>query len=410
LLECTPVLYIAPNKFEIGGIPGDCKSWKTMGQWVNELNRERDIIPSVSAEMIKGLVNDGMDLNAKVCTLYKYLQEKTRYANIKIGIGGWQPTDAETVDRLSYGDCKALSNYMMALLKIVGIKSYYTLAMAGNNAPVLIPDFPSFQFNHVMLCIPSEEDTIWLECTSQTNPCGFIGTFTDDRDVLVITENGGEIWRTRTYTASENVQLRKALVQMNSDGSGDVKVHTTYSGCQYDKMSWVLFTDQADKMKKLYETIKIPDFKIIDFKYEEQRSKIPVISEDLNLNLRNYSVKAGDRMILPLNILNKYTNIPERTGNRLSDINIRRSYCEIDSITYLLPPGYFIENTPDPVSISSRFGSYNSNIIIDNTKILYVRVCKFDKGIYLPSEYNELIDFITSLVMADEMKIILRKK
>ncbi len=409
LFEFSPVLYLAPDRFEIGGIPGDCKSWKTFGDWINELNKERAIIPSESVEEIKKLVNDSMDLNEKVCTLYKYLQDKTRYANIKIGLGGWQPIDAETVDRLSYGDCKALSNYMMTLLKSVGIKAYYTLVRAGDNAPELISDFPSFQFNHAMLCIPTEEDTIWLECTSQTLPCGFIGTFTEDRDVLVITENGGEIWHTKAYTTDENVQLRKALIQMNTDGSGDANVHTIYSGCNYDKMSWILFTDQADKMKKLYEIIQIPEFKIIDFKYEEQRSKIPVISEKLNLSLRNHSTIIGERMILPVNLMNKYKDLPKRTITRHSDINFRRSYCEIDSITFLLPPGYIVDNIPDPVSISGRFGCYDSNIMTHKNKLLYVRTCKFNKGRYSPSSYNELIDFITSIVIADEMKVLLKK-
>jgi len=409
LLEYSPVLYIAPYKFEVGGIKGDGYSWNTLGDWVNELNKERDFIPPETEEKIKKLVKDNRDLYDKVCILYKYLQDKTRYANIKIGLGGWQPIDAETVDRLSYGDCKALSNYMMTLLKSAGIKSYYTLVRAGENAPGLISDFPSFQFNHAMLCIPAEEDTIWLECTSQTLPCGYIGKFTDDRDVLVITEKGGEIWHTREYTVDENIQLRKALVQIYTDGSGVASVHTDYSGIHYDKMSWIHFSDQEDKLKKLYEIIHIPEFRIIDFKYDEVRNIIPSISEGLNMSFSNYATIIGERMMLPVNLMNKNIDLPERTIKRNSDITIKRSYCEIDSITYVIPTRYSVENIPDPVSISSRFGCYDSKIINDKNKILYVRICTFNKGRYSSSNYNELIDFITSIVMLDEMKIILKK-
>jgi hypothetical protein len=390
------MLYLAPDSFEIGGIAGNCISWKKLGNWINMLNRERDSIPPATKEKIREMIADKNDLYDKVCTLYKYLQDKTRYANITIGLGGWQPFNAETVDRLSYGDCKALSNYMMTLLKTAGIRSYYTLVGAGSDAPELIQDFPSQQFNHAMLCIPAEPDTIWLECTSQNLPCGYIGTFTDDRDVLVITEHGGEIWHTRTYTGSENVQSRKALVTLSNDGSGKAEIYTSWSGALYDKMVWVKYADQEDKKKKLYETIQIPEFTLVNFQYDEQKKFIPVISEELSLNFNNYSTIMGERMILPLNLMNK---------NR----DIRRSFCESDSITYLIPTGYHIETLPEPVIISSRFGSYEAHATTLNNEILYIRNFILNKGMFPPDRYSELIDFITAIVLADEMKLVLKQ-
>ena len=107
------------------------------------------------------------------------MQKKTRYVNVSIGIGGWQPFDAATVDKTSYGDCKALSNFTKSLLSVVGIKSFYALNNAGSDANSIDRSFPSAQFNHAFVCVPLDRDTIWLECTNQRYPCGFNSDFTD---------------------------------------------------------------------------------------------------------------------------------------------------------------------------------------------------------------------------------------
>jgi transglutaminase-like putative cysteine protease len=408
LAEYTPVLYLAPDSFEIQGVAGNSCSWKTLGLWVRELNKGKDTIPPETAEKIREMVADKNNLFDKVCIIYKYLQDKTRYANISIGLGGWQPYDAQTVDRLSYGDCKALSNYMMTLLKTAGIRSYYTLVHAGSDAPDLISGFPSQQFNHAMLCIPAEPDTIWIECTSQTLPCGYIGTFTDDRDVLVITDQGGEIWHTKMYSKDQNTQVRKAFVKLSPDGSGTANIFTSFSGVLYDKMDWIYYTDQSDKRKRLNETIRISEFTLEDYQYKENKDIIPSIQETLDLSFNNYSAILGESMILPLNLMNKVRDIPKRTEQRVSEIRIRRSFTETDSIIYKIPIGYHVETLPDPVTISGRFGNYSAGATTVDNEIIYVRYFSLDKGLYPPYVYPELIDFLSDVVIADELKLVLK--
>jgi hypothetical protein len=48
---------------------------------------------------------------------------KAPFVSIQVGIGGWKPIQP-LVDRLGYGDCKALTNYTKALLAAVDVPSY----------------------------------------------------------------------------------------------------------------------------------------------------------------------------------------------------------------------------------------------------------------------------------------------
>jgi hypothetical protein len=409
LTEYCPVVFIAPSEFEIDKYKGNCESWKNFGMWINQLNSERDILSVEAQNKIKNLVNNIDDDFEKIKVLYDYLQNNTRYVSIQVGIGGWQPFEAETVERLSYGDCKALTNYMKTILKIAGIKSCYALVNAGKNAPQLIREFPSNQFNHAFLFVPLKNDTIWLECTSQHAACGYIGGFTDDRDVLAINDEGGKIVHTKIYTGNDNKQITKTAVILDSQGNGSVNIKADYQGVVYDKMRSILRSDDADKKKLLYRNIKIPSFDIRSFNHEEIKNIIPVVRENLKLDIRDYGIKIGNKMLVTLNLMNKMDSIPKRIKDRRSDILIRRSYIEVDTITYNIPEKYFLQETPDNITITTQFGEYKTEILSNVNKVQYVRYLKMKKGTYPSYLYDDFVAFFENIYKADEGKLILTK-
>ena len=93
---------------------------------------------------------------------------------------------------MGYGDCKALTNYTRVLLKTVGIESYYTVVYGDRRIENFEQDFVSMQGNHIILAIPSNDNYIYLECTSQTSPFGYNADFTDDRYALIVKPEGGK--------------------------------------------------------------------------------------------------------------------------------------------------------------------------------------------------------------------------
>ena len=192
LIKSLPVVYTAPENFDLSGYKGSFTSWQSYGNWINQLNAGRDVLNKENADKALAIVKNIQDRRDKIKALYEYMQKNTRYFLISFGIGGFQPMAANDVAKNGYGDCKALSNYMKALLRAVGIDSYYTLVKSGDNE-YIHPGFPSNQFDHIILCVPDNNGMIWLECTSQSLPFNYLGSFTCDRDVLAITPDGGKL-------------------------------------------------------------------------------------------------------------------------------------------------------------------------------------------------------------------------
>jgi hypothetical protein len=407
--EYGPYVHMAPTDFEIEGFSGNSETWENFGKWVRDLNAGKDILLPETQHKILEMTKDAQNDFEKIKILYEYMQNKTRYMSIQLGIGGWQPFEASEVDKNSYGDCKALSMYMKSLLKYAGIPSHYALVYAGANAPLMVKDFPSSQFNHAFLCVPLGNDTVWLECTSQEYPCGYIGTFTDDRDVLIISDEGGKVVHTRAYQKNENIKSRNVLVQLSVDGHGLVNVKTVYRGVRYDEMRRILWSDDTDRKKIIYNKIPIPNFQLEKFNYEVVKKPVPEVYENLEIIAINYASMLGDRMMMPLNIINKIEYVPKKTAERKSDIMIRRSIMDVDSVVYVVPEGFGIDKLPDNVEFASVFGSYSAKVSQHGNNVLYTREMSMNKGVYPLGSYNDFVDFYNQVSAADGAKMVLKK-
>lgn len=403
-------VYTAPSRFMLDGYHGAIYTWEDFSDWINQLNKGRDVLTEVSAAKVRKMVKDLPDEKAKIKRLYAYLQERTRYFNVALGIGGLQPVDANVVDEVGYGDCKGLSNYMKALLKAADIKSYYTLVNSGGDFPQIIEDFPSHQFDHAILCVPVENDTIWLECTSQTIPFGFLGDFTSDRKVLVIKENGGHLAKTPAYTSLDNFQYTRAKVNVTSDGNATAEISRKFGGLQFENDNDKITATTEDQKEWLYSYLKIPNFKISHSDFKQKNTELPVSDLNVSLDMATYCSTSGKRMFLPVNLVNRSTYIPSKTKKRWSNFERFVPYFDSDSIEYMIPEGMSIEFIPESKEIHSPFGTYKSSVTFSDNKIKYFRQVEMYKGQYTKEQYEDLMKFYRDMSNADKVQAVLIKK
>ena len=406
----SPTILVVPNNFMVEESKGSTANWKEFGKWATTLLADKDKLPEATVakikELTKGITND-ID---KVKAVYEFMQKKTRYVSIQIGIGGWQPFGAEVVDKNSYGDCKALSNYTRALLSAAGVKSHYVLVKAGDTAGEIDTSFVGSQFNHAIVCVPLAKDTIWLEATDQLLPCGFNSDFTDDRSVLLVDNENSKIVHTRVYSMNENCINRKAIVNLNSDKSGLATIQTSYKGLSYGDKRQVFVADDNVKKRMITESINIPSFTLKNFSLEEKRAYTPEINENLSVELTNYVTSLnGSIDLLPLNLMNKLSNIPEKVRNRKNKVSIRRSYLENDTITYQLPDNYNITSVPEIVSINTIFGEYNAAVTVKDKQATYIRRFSLLKGIHPAAEYVNFREYLEKVKTNDDVMLGIQK-
>jgi hypothetical protein len=409
--QIAPIVLFAPSEFEAQGYKGNMSTWENYGKFINQLRAGRDVLPDNIKKKVHELTDQLTDTRQKVYVLYDFLQKNTRYISIQLGIGGWQPFPAEYVATKRYGDCKALSNYMVALLKEAGITGKYVVIYGGDDSPDLADDFPSLQGNHIITCVPMGKDTIWLECTSQTQSPGYMGSFTGSRKAILIGDDGGHIVRTPSYSAADNTRCRVVLAVIGDDGNLDADVNTSYSGMQ-EELPNALMNELSNEEREKYlnELLNLPTYKVEKSHYEEQKGTIPVVREYLHVLSPNYAAVSGKRIFINPDLFDRSNHRLPADSVRHYDFLDKNAFRYIDSITIKIPTGYQPEAVPQDIAIDCKFGKYNSAVKISSDKIVYYRKWEESVNRFPPADYPDLVKFYERLYKADHNRIVLVKK
>lgn len=409
--EFKPVVKVALQKFRLENHDAYVKDWKDFGLWQkNDLLAGRDIIPKETIAKINDLVRGVSSDKEKTKLIYEFMQNKTRYISIQVGIGGWQPTPAEEVDELSYGDCKGLTNYTKALLKSQNITSYYTIVDSEPDGRDLDEDFVALQGDHVILTVPFEDETVFLECTSQQAPFNYLGTHTDDRKVLMITPTGGVITKTHTYRTEDNVQSLRAVAVVSDTFSVTGTLSEVSEGIAYGEKHR-LENAKNDELSMYYKEMwnHLDNLQIENIDFINNKDTV-TFTENLTFSTTNYVSRAGDRFLFNPNVFNRTTYIPDVEEERKLPIYIRRGRTYKDEVEILLPDGYKIEAAFEPLLINSEFGTYKALIEeVDSSKIIYKREFTFNSGTFPKESYNDIGNFWRDVVKKDKSKIVLVK-
>ncbi|HYE54713.1 MAG TPA: DUF3857 domain-containing protein, partial [Chitinophagaceae bacterium] len=410
-IDLCPKVVIGASDFKMQNYAGNMDTWQDFGKFVYSLKQGRDQLPEDIKKKVADLTNGVNDPRQKVNRLYEFMQANTRYIGIQLGIGGWQPFDAAYVATKRYGDCKALSNYMYSLLKEAGINSYYTLIRADNEDKQIMTDFPSQQFNHVILCVPVEKDTIWLECTSQTVPAGYLGFGTYDRPVLLVDENGGKLVRTRKYSMKDNLQSRNIRATLDAEGNLTASVRTLYSGLQQDNLHDLVHGLSKEKlMEFLKENLDLATYDVAKFDYRQQKSALPSMDESLDLTIAHYASVSGKRIFIQPNILTRHRAKLTTDKERKYPIIMNYEYLDVDTVHIKLPQGYKPEAMPADVEVSSMFGKYTSKVRLNGNELTYYRSIEKQSGEFPASAWPELVKFYEQMYKADRSRVVLVKE
>lgn len=403
-----PSVIAMPYEFVFGESSGILDTWENKGKWFHQLAEGRGNLLPADKQKVKELTAGCTSDKEKIAALYKYLGDKTRYVSIQLGIGGWQPMSAEEVGKTGFGDCKALTNYMQALLKEAGIESCQTIISTRYSE--LLKDFPNMhQTNHVILTIPQADGSnMVVECTNPQLPLGFISGDYAGHQALQVVNGVGKLIRIPEYTPDSNYEKIVADVQLQADGKSVVKFSDDHYGDRYDAVRSIVYQGDKERKERVCRWISLQDPVVESVKVNETKTDIPHL--DVQSELKGtYAKINGNKMFIVCNPF-RNVHIPRFRKDRTRPIITENAYRLEDEIRITLPDGYVYPAGQNADTTKTDFGSYTLDIRQDGQKLIIKTSFTINKGRFDISRKDDFANFREKTSKMLRRLIIIEKK
>ena len=392
--EYVPRVILSPVGF-FYSIKGNSQSWLSFGDYFADLTCGLYNLPEAAKNDVIHLTGKIPGNRDKILLLYHFLQDHTRYINVTINTGGLRPFPASYVCEKRYGDCKALCIYMQALLAAAGIPSNYALIRSGENPAMIDKNTPWQQFDHVVVFVPLEKDTLWLECTSNIDPFAYVGTFIQDRDALIIEKGNSHFVKTPSLEQDAVREIRTFHFDTDSAGNCIVQMTAKLRGGAFEVTKAIQSElDENTKEHFFQEVLAFRDYQVRKYSIAQENRDRPEITMTMEFTLPHYySIYRGERVAdLPPSGIPDF----ERPSRRQLPVNMPFPVYKEDSMYFKIPEGCdpFI---PQDLEYDQKFGMIKIMSKKQGNYVLVHRIVLIRKGYYPLTSYGDFYSFILKI-------------
>ena len=413
-------------------VKGADNQWRAFGQWEDQLEAHRpDPTPDITAKA-QELVAGAPDLYAKLSHITSYIQNNIRYFVVEKGIGGWQAHYAGDIYRNRYGDCKDKTTLLISMLQAVGIRAHYLVVAAGPLHGAIDPEAPSLIANHVITAIemPDGENDprfqalvkavngktlLIFDPTDEETPLGLIrgelqgayGNLADGPDSQVL--------QMPVLTPQSASLSRKGSFVLAADGTLTGDITDVFTGVDAARERGLLKEADTKEVHDQLEENLSSDLPSVDFKgyeFHETGTLDQPVTLNLHLSDPSYAHSAGPLLLLrPRVVGDDAHSVPEVMENktRVYPIEIGHPGDWRDSFDITLPPGYVVDETPDPVDVDTDFASYHSSTTAKGNVLHYERDYVV-RQVEIPPEKAADFRKLESAILFDEKGAAVLKK
>jgi hypothetical protein len=342
------------------------------------------------------------------------------------GIGGLQANHAADIFRNRYGDCKDKTTLLISMLQAAGIHAVYM--PVDSHRGVVDPDAPSLYGNHMITAIEIPADVqdprlkaivkardgrryLIFDPTDERTPVGNLRSEEQGSFGTLAAGASSQIIALPVLDPDTNGSERKGSFTLAEDGTLTGSIDSFSFGPKgADLREFLKFTN--DKQRREYwensVAATLPGVTLDAFEFTEPAALDKPIEFHFKVTARQYSHQAGPLLLVRPRVVGSFAH-PFNDKTRAYPIDLNATGRWRDSFDIAIPPGYIVDETPDPVSLDLDFASYHSSVSAKGNLLHYEREY-IVRQVEIPPAKAASFRLLENTILSDEKNAAILKK
>ena len=322
--------------------------------------------------------------------VYRWVQQHIKYVAFEDGLEGFRPRQAAAVCNKRYGDCKDMSSIITQMLRIAGIKAYYTW-IGTRNLPYDYSEIPlPIVDNHMISVANINNEWIFLDGTDPHARYGLPPASIQNKEALVaINEKEFKVLRVPVTPAEKNMIIDSTFISFTGEGIKGYE-NVTYTGYfGEDVYNTLLYRDEKGARDYVKTRTGKASNKFIlgDYKINKPDPDENIANITADFEIPGYGKKVGNEYYINLNLEKLFEN-------RVLDTAIRKVPIEEEYKFFIrqyhileIPVGYRVTYQPKDFSFDNDLVGLKISYEIRNGKIIAAQEYQNKRLLIYPEDF-----------------------
>jgi len=402
--------------------------WADVSRWETAMYDPQVIVDDAVAAKAQELTVNAKTEIEKIRAIGTFVQN-LQYISIDIGVGygnGIRPRPSNLVLARGYGDCKDKANLMRAMLRALKIEAY-PIAIYSGDADYVREEWVSpGQFNHCIIAIkvgagtnaatvidhPKLGRLLIFDATDPFTPVGDLPGDEQGSLAMIIAGDDGGLIKMPVTPSGFNAWKRNVEVSLTGDGaiSGTIRDKATgQSSTQVRALFRMLSVSDVNKVIEGWLTRGATAARLVKLTPTDR-----IADSSFNLDVE-FSAPAYGQLMQNRLLVFKPAIMSRANSIYLTEL-IRKNPVSLDAdsfdetTVFTLPPGFVVDEMPDPVSLETSFGKYSTTYAVKENKLTFTRSLTMNRSTLSVDKYSSIRDFFSKILAAEQSPVVLLRK
>lgn len=406
-LEYYPVLRVSTTE-----------DWGIIVDWYKAKTYQKLDGNYIIDAILKDIIKEEMTNKQKIETIFNYISQNINYSSTSLLQSGYIPKDSDLTCSSKIGDCKDVATIMIAMLRKIGIESYYVLVKVNENTQPFMP--LEMEFNHAIVAYYLDGKIHYSDPTTDFYPYYSLNEGDTEAWALLIKDGENKAFRlpanqldsTKTFTEYD------VMAVLDEFNTLDLEVKTTYTGLVAGRWRSTMELESKDNLpnhiiaslgSSAFRNLELDDYGF---------DKVENISVPLEANYKFHAREFTDDvtgiyfMRLPF-VKTVEADVAIYGNDRTNAMDIKTftfAQPHIQRITVKMNKNFAIKKLPQNINYDTKFGTYTLKLKQTAEGLYIERFVHFKKSRIEPSEFKAFKEFYLQLLKYDNLKVLLQQK